>query len=168
VEKSAGRAFVKLELPQDVTSQLPQDVTSQLPQDVTLPAGKYCLGNHIGPVCAVMWGSPSSTGRKPCVYGTHPFVNGPALIFPTQNYSSGLGALSVFATYRGALLPVAPPAPIGRGVTEKADTVSFARPWHANGSSAGNSAGSVADSTVSQVPFTAWILKLLLNQESTY
>ena len=86
IDKSAARSFVRLELP----------------EDVTLPAGKYWLGNHIGSVCAVMWGSPSSAGRNPCVYGKQPFADGPSPNFPTEDYGTCSGALSVFATFRSA------------------------------------------------------------------
>ena len=139
VDASAARSFVKLELL----------------RDVTLLAGKFWLGNHIGSVCAVMWGSPSSAGRKPCVYGTQPFADGPAPSFPTRTYGSCSGALSVFATYRGALLPATLPVPANED--EKAATLSFSGPGYTS------SSGSVADSNTSQVPLTPWILSLLLN-----
>jgi len=124
VDKSAARLFVKLELLNG--------------KGVTLPAGKYWLGNHIGSVCAVMWGSLASADRNPCVYGQQSFADGPAPTFPTNEQGRCSGALSVFATFQGAAVLSAEPT------EEKAKAVSLA-------------GGSTA--------LTSWILSLLLSQD---
>ena len=128
LDKNAARSFVKLKLLNG--------------KAVTLPAGKYWLGNHIGSICAVMWGSPASANRNPCVYGQQLFADGPAPTFPTSNVGRCSGALSVFATFQGAAAAVFPAEP----TEEQAE---------AAGSLAGNSTA-----------LTSWIFSLLLTRDT--
>ncbi len=133
LDKSAPRRFIKLEMHNGT---------------VGLPAGKYWLGNHVGPVCAVMWGSSGSMGRNPCVYGQQSFSDGPSPVFPTAGYGRCSGALSVFATYRGN------PSTVPVTVVENLYGLES---WTGEKRSAG-SAGNEA------LPLTPWILSLLLKR----
>jgi hypothetical protein len=139
--KNATRSFVRLPM--------------QSQQGVTLLVGKYWLGNHIGAVCAVMWGSAASAGRNPCVFGKHAYVDGPASNFPTTGYGQCSGALSVFATYRqGPLLPTEVVAGAMNSVIERTNT------------GRGNTRSSSTNRTgiASSESLTPWILSLLLRR----
>lgn len=131
LDKSHTRSFVRLRLLHG--------------KDVRLAPGKYWLGNHIGSVCAVMWGSPAFSGRSPCVYAQQSFVDGPAPTFPTKQYGRCSGALSVFATFTGggALLP---------------------RRESVTGRVRVNDNRSIVADSSSTALLTPWILSLLLNQ----
>ena len=110
---------------------------------VSLPAGTYWLGNHIDAVCAVMWGSAKSAGRNPCVYGQRAFDDGPSPVFPVAQQGRCSGALSVFASYERN-------ASTANTVEEVATR------------QRGKERGGSNVASDEALPFTPWILSLLL------